>query len=400
LTQIRRVAIVGGGLAGLATANALACFGLEAEVFEQASTLSEVGAGINTSPQAVKALRAIGLGDAIAVVANTSHGVFTRNMQTGEPLEFLDRARTSERYGAPYYTFHRADLLNALARRVDPSRVHLNHRLTEIEERSTSVALTFANGTRSEADVVIAADGVRSVIRQALYGDNNPTYTGQMVWRALLNGSDVPPDLLEPTGHIQWLGPGCHLLAYYLRGPEVVNIVTQEDTAKWVEEGWSIPGDPDEMRASFPNPEPRLETLLRIVNKCSKWGLFTRPLSENWGRGRIQLIGDAAHAMLPNAGQGACMAFEDAYTLARWLDARRDDPVDAFDNFRRVRIPRVHGVQRISFAYAKLKHMRDRDAQKEKIAKAQAGRGNNLEWVWEYDPIEGWDKAPFVPAIE
>ena len=168
---------------------------------------------------------------------------------------------------------------------------------------------------------MIGADGVRSVIRQALYGDDNPTYTGQMVWRALLNGSDVPAEVLEPTGHIQWVGPGCHLLAYYIRGQKLVNIVTQEDTDKWVEEGWSTRGDPDEMRLSFPNPEPRLETLLSLVTECSKWGLFTRPLTQNWGRGRIQLIGDAAHAMLPNAGQGACQAFEDAYILARWLEA-------------------------------------------------------------------------------
>ena len=139
----------------------------------------------------------------------------------------------------------------------------------------------------------------------------------------------MPPEVLEPSGSTQWWGPGCHLVSYYLRGREVVNVVTQEDTDKWVEEGWSIAGDPDEMRASFPNPEPRLKTLLGLVTQCSKWGLFTRPLTHDWGRGRIQLIGDAAHAMLPNAGQGAAQSFEDAYTLARWLDAERNDPAEA-----------------------------------------------------------------------
>jgi salicylate hydroxylase len=391
-----KVAIIGGGLAGLATANALAAFGFDADVFEQAATLKEVGAGINTSPQAVKALRAIGVGDKIAAVANTPLGMFTRNMQTGEPLEFLDRKPLMQRYGAPAMTFHRADLLEALAGGIDPARIHLNHRLVRIEERSTAVELHFADDARHVADVVIAADGVHSVVRQALYGDDHPTYTGQMVWRALLDGGDVPREVLEPLGnHIQWLGPGCHLLAYYLRATDVVNIVTQEDTEKWVEEGWSIPGDPDEMRASFPNPEPRLATLLGRVTKCSKWGLFTRPLTENWGHGRIQIIGDAAHAMLPNAGQGACMAFEDAYVLARWLDAGRDDPVEALRNFRRIRIPRVHAVQRISSAYAKLKHMRDREAQKEK---QKAGRAW-MEWIWSYDVAAEWDKPSAVPAI-
>ncbi|MGH7034809.1 MAG: FAD-dependent monooxygenase [Stellaceae bacterium] len=396
MTRVAKVAIVGGGLAGLATVNALSKFGFEAELFEQSATLSEVGAGINTSPQGVKALQAIGLTEQVAKVGNASPGIFSRNMQTGEPLEFFDRTAMTQRFGAPYYSFHRADLLDALASGVAPDRIHLKHRLVEIEEQASCVLLGFANGERYQADIVIAADGIHSAVRQALYGHDDPTYTGQMVWRALLDGRDVSPELVEPTGHIQWLGPGCHLLAYYLRGTEALNIVTQEDTEKWVEEGWSIPGNPDEMRLSFPNPEPRLRSLLSLVAKCSKWGLFTRPLTENWGRGRILLIGDAAHAMLPNIGQGACMAFEDASILARWLDAQRDEPAAAFRNFRRIRIPRVHAVQRTSFAYAKLKHMRDREAQKEQIAKARSG-GNNLEWIWGYEPVRDWDKMPFVP---
>ena len=177
-----------------------------------------------------------------------------------------------------------------------------------------------------------------------------------------------------------------------------MNIVTQEDTDKWVEEGWSTRGDPDEMRLSFPNPEPRLEKLLSLVTECSKWGLFTRPLTQNWGRGRIQLIGDAAHAMLPNAGQGACQAFEDAYILARWLEACRD-PVEAFGHFRRVRIPRVHGVQRLSLSNARFKHMRDAAAQKQSIAAGQGSVHGNSDWVWGYDPIGEWDKEPSVPNV-
>ena len=399
MTQERRIAIVGGGLAGLAAAHALAAFGMRADVFEAAPAFGEIGAAVNTSPQANKALRAIGLGDKIAAVANSSPGIYTRNMQTGEFLEFNDRKKTSVRYDAPYYSFHRADLLDALASGLDPALLHLGHRISGIEEREASVALAFVNGAAFEVDIVIDAEGVRSVIRQALYGDDHPTYTGQMVWRALLKGSDVPPEILEPTGHIQWVGPGCHLLAYYIRGRELVNIVTQEDTDKWVEEGWSTQGDPDEMRLSFPNPEPRLEKLLSVVTECSKWGLFTRPLTDKWGRGRIQLIGDAAHAMLPNAGQGACQAFEDAYILARWLESCRD-PVEAFANFRRIRIPRVHAVQQLSFANAHFKHMRDSAAQKTLIATGKRGVMGNAEWVWGYDPVGGWDKEPVVPTIE
>ena len=392
-----RIAIVGGGLAGLAAAHALRTFGMKPEVFEAAAALGEIGAAVNVSPQAFKALQAIDLGEQVVAVANSSPGIYTRNMQTGEFLEFNDRRKTAARYGAPYCTFHRADLLDALASGLDRSAIHLGHRLTGLEERSDGVALAFANGARVEAELVVGADGVRSVIRQALYGDDNPTYTGQMVWRALLNGGDVPEEVLEPTGHVQWVGPGCHLLAYYIRGQKLVNIVTQEDTDKWVEEGWSRSGDPDEMRLSFPNPEPRLAKLLSLVTECSKWGLFTRPLTQNWGRGRVQLIGDAAHAMLPNAGQGACQAFEDAYILARWLEACRD-PVEAFANFRRVRIPRVHGVQRLSFSNARFKHMRDSAAQKESIAAGKSSVHGSADWVWGYDPVGEWDKEPSVPT--
>src|SRR3954467_13697253 len=380
-----KIAIVGGGLAGLAAANALKTFGMKAEVFEAAPALGEIGAAVNSSPQAVKALQAIGVGDNVAAVAHLSRGIYTRNMQTGEFLEFSDRYKAAEKYGAPYYTFHRADLLDALASGLDHSAIHLGHRLTGIEERSDRVMLAFANGAEVEAEFLIAADGVRSVIRQTLYGADNPTYTGQMVWRSLLKGSDVPEDVMEPMGHTQWVGPGCHFIAYYIRQGKFVNIVTQEDTDKWVEEGWSTRGDPEEMRLSFPNPEPRLAKLLSIVTDCSKWGLFTRPLTQNWGRGRIQLIGDAAHAMLPNAGQGACQAFEDAYVLGRWLEAS-PDPVEAFANFRRVRIPRVHGIQRLSFSNAKFKHMRDAAAQKAMVTTGKGSVHGSSDWVWSYEP--------------
>ena len=399
MVQSRPIAIIGGGLAGLATAHALGTFGLACEVYETAPQLGEIGAAVNTSPNANKALDAIGVGDRVAAVANSSAGMYTRNMQSGDFLEFRDRRKTSTRYGAGYFTFHRADLLDALAEGLDRRAIHLDHRLVGLEEHGDSTALMFANGAKVEADVVIAADGVRSVVRQALYGDDNPSYTGQMVWRALLKGSDVPPHIMEPTGHIQWVGPGCHLIAYYIRGTSVINIVTQEDTDKWVEEGWSTRGDPDEMRRSFPNPEPRLEKLLSIVTDCSKWGLFTRPITGNWGRGKIQLIGDAAHAMLPNAGQGACMAFEDAYILARWL-ASEKDPAAAFANFRRIRIPRVHAVQQLAFANAKFKHMRDTEAQKALIGAGERSVHGNIEWVYAFDPVAEWNQEPKVPAAE
>jgi salicylate hydroxylase len=393
-----RIAIVGGGLAGLATANALKLFGIEAEVFEAAAELREIGASVNTSPQATKALQAVGAGDRIAAIGHRSPGVYSRNMQTGEFLEFSDRFKNSEKYGAPYYCFHRADLLDALADGLDRKSIHLGHALVALEERGDRIILSFANGAQVETEYLIGADGVRSVVRKTLYGADNPTYTGQMVWRALLDGSRVPAEVLEPHGHTQWVGPGCHFIAYYIRDRKLVNIVTQQDTDAWVEEGWSIHGDPEEMRRSFPNTEPRLTKLLGVVDQCSKWGLFTRPITSNWGRGRIQLIGDAAHAMLPSAGQGACQAFEDSYILGRWLKECRD-PVEAFANFRRIRIPRVHGVQRLSLANKSFRHMQDTAKLKEAIDSGKGSVRGQTDWLWSYEVVNEWDKEPVVPAI-
>jgi salicylate hydroxylase len=393
-----RIAIVGGGLAGLATANALNTFGIEAEVFEAAPELREIGAAVNASPQAVKALQAIGVGDEIAAVGYRSPGVYSRNLQTGEFLEFSDRLKNAEKYGAPYYSFHRADLLDALASGLDRSTIHLGHILSQLEERNDRIILSFANGARIETEFLIGADGVKSVVRKALYGADNPTYTGSMAWRSLLNADDVPPDTLEPYGHTQWVGPGRHFIAYYIRGGKLVNIVTQQDTDEWVEESWSARGDPEEMRQSFRDAEPRLAKLLARVTECMKWGLFARPITDNWGRGRIQMIGDAAHAMVPSAGQGACQAFEDAYILARWLKAC-DDPVEAFGNFRRIRIPRVHGVQRLSLLNMRFRHMQDTAKLKEAIDSGKGSVRGQVDWVWKYEVVNEWNKKPYVPAI-
>ncbi len=391
------IAIVGGGLAGLAAAAALAKFGFAAEVFEAAPQLGEIGAGVNVSPQAIRVLRATGLGEAVAAAANVALGVLTRDMHSGAALDYRDHAKFEARFGAPLCTFHRADLVEVLALGVDRSRVHLGHRLTEMNEGAEHVELHFTNGVAHAAELVIAADGIHSQVRRALYGDDHPAYTGQMVWRALPAGASVPADVLEPSGHVQWLGAGRHFFAYYLRGRDVVNIVTQQDTEQWVEEGWSTPGDVEELRASFPDPEPRLAALLDAVKTCSKWGLFLRPPTENWGRGRIHLIGDAAHAMLPNAGAGAGQAFEDAYILARWLAALPADPVVAMENFRRVRIPRAHAVQRISSSIVRAKH--DYDPRGFDTTRAKVDAVSAMAWIWEYDAVGAWDREPVVPAV-
>ncbi|AJZ56988.1 flavin containing amine oxidoreductase family protein [Paraburkholderia fungorum] len=394
-----RIAIVGGGLAGTATANALKTFGIDADLFEAAPALGEIGAAVSCSPQAVKALWGLGAKEAVDAVGHRSPGEYMLQMQTGEFIQSRDRFKLAEKWGAPYYSFHRADLLDALASTVDKSHIHLGHRLVSAEVREDCVVLKFENGNVVEAEYVIGADGVKSVLRQTLYGDDKPTYTGQMAWRALLNASIVPEDILAPNGHVEWVGPGAHIRAYYIRNKTMVNIVTQQDTGDWVEETWNGKGNPDDMRASFPNPEPRLKRLLDLVTDCMKWGLFARPINDNWGFGRVQLIGDSAHAMVPNAGQGACQAFEDAYILGRWLSSGCSVE-EAFENFRRVRIPRVHGVQRFSLTNLRFKHMKDTQAQKAQVD--QHGSSHQYaknDWLYGFDPVTQWDQTPYVNEL-
>ena len=392
------IAIVGGGLGGLAAASALTKLGFAVELFEQAPVIGEVGAGIHVSPQASKALIAAGISsDVLLGAATISRGIFTRDMNSGEKIFYADARGAEARYGVPFLAFHRADLLGVLSGAINPSCIHLNHRLTDLEESGSGITLHFANGTTHRSDVLIGADGVRSVVRRAVYGETEPTFTGQMVWRGLLQGSDVPPEILEPSGHVRWVGAGRQFYCYYLRRGAVVAIVTQQESGKWVEEGWSIPGDPDEMRASFPDPEPRLERLLSLVTDCSKWGIFLRPATEQWGRGRIQLIGDAAHAMLPNAGQGACQAFEDGYILARWLEVEKD-PVEALSGFRRARMRRVHAIQNRSALNASAKRLPTPEERKAAFREAGLAAVAAMEWIYGYDPVTDWNKPGEIPA--
>lgn len=389
------VAVVGGGLAGLATTVGLVKYGFDVQVFEQAGQLGEVGAGINISPQAVKALLDFGLGDELARIGNTPTGYLQRSMYTGDPLAetlFVEAGETKSRYGAPYYTFHRADLIGVLADAVPQERVHLGQRLAALEEGAEGVTLTFESGLVHTADIVIGADGIHSKVREILYGSNDPQFTGQMVWRAFVDGSSFPEGFLGKHGYYGWIGKGSHLMTYYLRGTEIINITTQADSEGWLEQGWSIPGDPDEMRRSFPDATPELQALLDAVTQCSKWGLFGHKPTEDWGRGRIQLIGDAAHPMLPNAGQGAAQSFEDAYVLARWLESKRDDPEGALAGFRNVRIPRAHAVQRQSRLNSRLVHSGDWEERQE-LFKARQKSGDTplgLGWIYGYEPAEEW----------
>jgi salicylate hydroxylase len=403
-SSMLRVAIVGGGIAGLATAVGLLKYGFDVQVFEQAEELGDVGAGVNISPNAVRALQGLGLGDAISRAAITSPGgIEYWDVKTGELIRTI--THPSDDSGTHYYQFHRADLISLLGSALPTSVINLKHRCVKVAERGSQTDLFFENGNQYTADLVIGADGVRSEIRNYVSGlESTPKYTGQIAWRAMLPGDSIDPLVLGRFGFGCWLGPGGHVTSYFLRNRTQINLHIRSECAEWTSEGWWVNGDPDAMRAVFWDiANPKLRQLLSQITECYKWGLFTREPSENWRRGRIQLIGDAAHPMLPDAGQGAAQSIEDAYILSRWLEAVVDIET-ALDGFNRVRKPRAHAAQRQSVDNAKLYHAQDQEAKEEQKAKiaAREKRGetfNNMNWIYQFDPISNWDRVPDIPVI-
>src|SRR5262249_22803409 len=266
--------------------------------------------------------------------------------KTDERLFGFAWSEFEARYGQPQYQFHRADLLGMLQRAVPESAINLGARCVDVATTDKSAAITLEDGRQVEADAVIGADGIRSRIRATLWEDENPVFTGQVAWRALLQGRDLPADILGTSGARGWMGPDHYCVSYFLRGRDLINVVLRGKSDDWAEESWTAQDDPKAVRAKFaPFACERLNTLMDQIPACSKFGLFGRKSSERSGEGRIQLLGDAAHPVLPNGGQGANGAFEDAFILAAWLEEQRDDATAALQYYEAVRKPRATKVQ-------------------------------------------------------
>jgi salicylate hydroxylase len=321
-------------------------------------------------------------------------------MKTDERLFAFAWREFEVRYGQPQFQFHRADLLGILKGAIPDSSIILGARCVDVSTTDVSAAITLQNGEQIEGDVVIGADGVRSRVRAALWDDENPVFTGQIAWRALLRGIDLPADILGESGARSWMGPDHYVVSYFLRGRELINVVLRGKSDQWAEESWTAQDDPDLVKEKFaPLACERLKQLMAPIKACNKFGLFSRKSSDRWGKGRIQLLGDAAHPVLPNGGQGANGAFEDAYVLSAWLDEKREDAVAALQAYEAVRKPRALKVQNRSRENAKLHLASD----PQEIARRQAegarleAKGdtfNNMGWVYAYDAISEWRTIP------
>jgi salicylate hydroxylase len=354
-----KVLIAGAGIGGLTAALALLQRGFDVEVFEQAPVLGEVGAGFQIGANGARALFALGLETAIRNVFSEPTGKEVRLWNTGQSWKLFDLGLTSvERYGFPYFMIHRADLHNILVdavRSLKPDAIHLNARCTGVTQTSQQAHLRFANGATATGDVAIGADGVHSAVRKELFGADNPNFTGFVAWRGIVAADQLSEHLRRSVG-VNWIGPGGHVVHYLLRRGELLNFVAAVERSNWLLESWTERGTSEECAADFEGWHEDIHAIIRRLDKPFKWALLSRGPLDSWSVGRITLLGDACHPTLPFLAQGAGMAIEDGYILARCLERFDGEIETALQHYERARIKRANRVVSGSAANAKRFH--------------------------------------------
>lgn len=347
--RIEHVVVVGAGLGGLTAAMALLRQGLQVTVLEQAPALGEVGAGVQLSANATRVLGLLGLDQAMATMGAEAEGKQIRLWSTGQTWKLFDLGAASrERYGHPYFMFHRADLHSMLeqgVRSIAPAAIRLGSRCEFVDTSGARPVVVLANGRRVSADLVVGADGVHSRVRLPIAGPDKPRYSGCLAWRGVISTDRLPERLREPVG-VNWVGPGRHLIHYPLRRGELTNFVGIVERAGWQVESWTQQGSMEECLEDFDGWHEDVGTLIRAVDTHFKWALMVREPIERWSVERVTLLGDAAHPTLPFLGQGAAMAMEDGYVLARALAAHRDSVDDALVAYESARVERTGRVVR------------------------------------------------------
>jgi salicylate hydroxylase len=337
------IAIIGGGIGGLFAANALIARGLSVSVYEQAPELGEIGAGVYLTPNAVRQLERVGLGPAVqkwgALVGPNSQ--YLRHDGTPiAPVQVADASGWNATYG-----MHRADFVDFLSAILPPGIVNCGHRAVAFEERGDKARVTFANGATAEADVVVAADGIHSELRPYVFPPSTPVFHGTISYRGLVTRERLPDWPMDRW--LMWAGPSKHFLVFPVRHGAMVNYVGFVPTDEEMKESWSAPGNADTLRAEFEGWDPRITSVLAQVDKCFRWALYDREPLPTWSKGRLTLLGDAAHPMLPHLGQGANQSIEDGMALATILArvGRAAVPA-ALLAYERLRRERVAAVQR------------------------------------------------------
>ena len=360
-----RVIISGAGIGGLTAALCFLRHGAEVTVLERAPELGEVGAGIQLPPNAMKVFQNLGFEDALVDIAFRPEALEARMGRSGLQLFNIPVANAAiERWGAPYLNIYRADYITALhkaLRAKRPDAVHLGAEIIGYEQTTNAVRAQLADGSHITGDVLIGSDGVHSLIRTAMMGDDTPVFTGNVAWRAVVPTEKLGDLAPRPTACV-WVGPGKHCVTYRLRRGALTNFVGVIERDDWTIESWSERGTKTEALADFDGWHPTITRILNEAEELYRWALFDRAPLTKWTDGQVALMGDAAHPMLPFMAQGAAMAVEDAWTLAQQL-ALTDNAPRALEDYQALRQARASHVQALSRANAKTFHKRTRLSQ-------------------------------------
>jgi salicylate hydroxylase len=395
----RHIAVIGGGIGGLATAAALLRHGLDVRIYERAGQLSEIGAGIQLTPNAVKVLNALGLAEGLEQYGFRPHSIVGLDWRSGRTLfrkPLLDLCR--DRYGADYFHIHRADLHRVLREGVPAEVIELDAGCTGLD--ADAAEITLGDGRRIAADAVIGADGIHSTVRDALLGPQPARFTGHVCWRSTIAVDGPQPELALP-GTTIWLGPNGHVVTYYVHAGRAINLIAILEAPEWTEESWTTPSSRESMVAAFRGWSPRLHRLFALATDVFKWGLFDRDPLPRWTVGRATLLGDAAHPMLPYLSQGAGMAIEDGYVLAGLL-AGRDGAEAALQRYEQLRRPRTSQVQLASRANGETFHLASpwarlrRDVRYVVRSLTSRDKGFETDWLYAYDATRA--VPPFMAA--
>lgn len=387
---IDRILIAGAGLGGLTAAACLLKNGFDVDVFEQAPALGEVGAGIQLSANAMHVLNHLGIGDRITENSVQPGAYVFRLHDTGEEIQrFALSDEHLKMHKAPYNQAHRADLHEMLVdcvRALKPDAIHLNKTATNFVEDTEGVELKFLDGTSARGDLVIGADGVKSVIRDQICGAVPATYTGDAVWRVTVPTEILPNNFMAEVMSV-WLGPGLHAVCYYIRGGELFNFVGAVETNDIGEESWTAKFPWETFKADFEGWHEDIQTIIGLADKeaCYRWALFRRPVVDGWSTARATILGDAAHATLPYLAQGAAMAIEDGAVLARALRLG-DDMAGALDLYERNRRDRTARVVDQSNENRRLFHLKSVDEIRAAFADRDEGANRN-DWLYSYNPM-------------
>lgn len=393
------VAILGGGIGGLATAAFLRRAGLSATVYEQAPQLTEVGAGLVVAPNAVRLVRRLGVFEQFERDAvRLDVGWEFRRWQDGTVLSAEDLADACrELYGEHTYTAHRADLLAVIRSAVPETAIRLGRRAVAIGADPRDPVVEFADGEVIRPDVLIGADGIHSLVRQTFVETAPATYSGMCAYRALVPAADAP-DFTRRPAQTLWLGPDHHLVHYPVSAGRFVNLVAFGPAGGFATESWTATATVEELLAEFAGWDPRLTDLIRAGGTPGRWALLDRPPLDRWSFGHVTLLGDAAHPMFPFFAQGAAQAIEDAAVLARCLAEGPDDPASALQRYETVRRPRTDQVQQRSHGRALINHLPDGPEQQARdIAFREADPLVANGWIYSYDPD---DAVAGVPTLK